>query len=81
MPEPTRIQGFEPPILFRLEPFCARFARRARFSRSRSRFLHLGHRAVKEGTGHSTQIFIARRRARSAFRGISLPLRELKQPA
>ena len=48
-------------------------ARRARFSRSRSRALRFGQRAVKEASEHSTQIFIARRRARSAFLGISRP--------
>ena len=60
--------------------FCARLARRARFSRLRSRALHLGQRAVKEGSGHSTQIFIARRRARWDFLGISPPLPGLKPP-
>ena len=60
-----------------LTRFRARLARRARFSRSRSRALHFGQRAVKEGSGHSTQIFILRRRARSAFLGISLFLPEL----
>jgi len=35
--------------------------------------LHFGQRAVKEGSGHSTQIFNARRRALSAFLGISRP--------
>ena len=62
-----------------LARFCAPLARRARFSRSRSRALHLGQRAVKEGSGHSTQIFISRRRARSAFLGISLPRPERKR--